>query len=265
MLEQLFSLDLSLSQWVLFIVAGIATGIINTLAGSGSLITLPIFIFMCGLPADVANGTNRVGALIQSGVGTYSFRRSGFVEWKGTVYLIIPSIAGAILGAWLASGMSARTMNGVIAGLMVVMLGVLLINPKRWLRESDASAANNRKPLNLLVFFVIGVYGGFIQAGVGILLTAALVLLARYSLSATAGIKLLIVFLFSIPSLFIFFQSGLVHLGFGLVMAVCQSVGALIGVRFATRVPKANQWIHRLLILIVIVSAMKFLGVFDYL
>ena len=258
-------MDLTPLQWVLFVVAGIFTGIINTLAGSGSLITLPIFIFMCGLPADVANGTNRVGALIQSGVGTYSFRRSGFMEWRGTAFLIIPSVLGAILGAWLASGMSAKTMNGVIAGLMVVMLGVLLVNPKRWLRETEASVSNNRKPLNLLVFFLIGMYGGFIQAGVGVLLTAALVLLARYSLSATAGIKLMIVFLFSIPSLFIFFRSGLVHLGLGLTMAVCQSIGALIGVRFATRVPKANMWIHRLLILIVIISALKFLGVLDYL
>jgi uncharacterized membrane protein YfcA len=117
----------------------------------------------------------------------------------------------------------------------------------------------------LLVFLVVGFYGGFIQAGVGIFLLAALVLAARYSLSEGNGIKLLIVFCFSVPALIIFFLHNQVYVGIGLAMAFFQAIGAVLGVRFVARVPNANIWIHRLLILIVAVSALKFFGVWDYL
>jgi len=253
-------MDLQAYQYVLIVLAGIFTGIINTLAGSGSLITLPIFVFMCGLPADVANGTNRVGAFLQSGVGFYAFSRSGGAgTLKGSLWLVLPAVAGAIPGSLIAAQMNERMMNLAIGILMVIMLGVLLVDPKRWLRESAATSSRNKKPWIILIFFLIGVYGGFIQAGIGIFLMASLVLAAHYSLSASTGVKLIIVFLLNIPTLIIFFAYNQIHFGFGLLMAVCQSVGAVLGVRFATKVPNANTWIHRLLILIVIISASKFL------
>lgn len=259
----MFTLDLSLSEWLIFGFAGIFTGIINTLAGSGSLITLPIFIFICGLPAPIANGTNRIGVLIQSAVGILAFRKTGGVNYKHTLWLIIPTIAGAIIGSLVAASFNEKLMNYSIGGLMVFMLLVLLINPKRWIRESDPDPTKNRGWQSLLVFFGIGLYGGFIQAGVGIFLLAGLVLAARYSLKDANAIKLLIVFCFSVPALIIFFLNNQVHIGFGLSMAVFQSIGAMIGVRFVSKVPNANIWIHRLLILIVLVSATKFLGLWD--
>jgi len=265
MLGEMFSLDLSLSEWLLFGFAGVFTGIINTLAGSGSLITLPIFIFICGLPAPIANGTNRIGVLIQSGVGILAFRKTGGVSFKYTLWLIIPTIAGAIAGSLIAASFNEKLMNYTIGGLMVFMFFVLLINPKKWIRESDPDPAKNRSWQSLLVFFGIGLYGGFIQAGVGLFLLAGLVLAARYSLKDANAIKLLIVFCFSIPALVIFLLNNQVHIGFGLSMAVFQSIGAMIGVRFASKVPNANIWIHRLLILIVLVSASKFLGLWDLL
>ncbi len=263
MFGEMFSLDLSLSEWLLFGFAGVFTGIINTLAGSGSLITLPIFIFICGLPAPIANGTNRIGVLIQSGVGILAFRKAGGVSYKNTAWLIIPTIAGAITGSLIAASFNEKLMNYTIGGLMVFMFFVLLINPKRWIRESDPDPSQNRSWHRLLVFFGIGVYGGFIQAGVGLFLLAGLVLAARYSLKDANAIKLMIVFCFSIPAIIIFFLNNQVHIGFGLSMAVFQSIGAMIGVRFAAKVPNANVWIHRLLVLIVLVSASKFLGLWD--
>lgn len=250
--------DLSVWQTVAFCAAGVLAGIINTLAGSGSLITLPIFIFVCGLPAPVANGTNRIGVILQSAVGLHGFRKTGTTDFSGTSWLVIPSIIGALIGSRIAVGISEQAMNYTIGGLMVFMLLVLLVNPKRWIQETQAELARNKSPLSILVFFLIGIYGGFIQAGVGIFLLAGLVLISRYSLSAGNGIKLLIVLAYGIPTLLLFFWYNQVHVVYGLLMAVFQALGAWLAVKFVARVPNANVWIHRLLILIVAVSAAKF-------
>lgn len=258
-----FHLELGPGGWLLFVVAGIFTGIINTLAGSGSLITLPIFIFFCGLPPTVANGTNRIGVLIQSLVGTWSFYRQGKLPLANLWPLLLASGLGAYAGSRIAADLDETLMNYTIGGLMVFMLAVLLVSPKRWLRETGQGGTRNRRPLTLVIFFLIGIYGGFIQAGVGIFLLAALVLMAGYSLVEANAIKLLAVLFFNLPALWVFWQNDQVHLGYGLLMAVFQSLGAWIGVRFAARVPHANVWIHRLLILIVIVSASKMLGLWE--
>lgn len=264
-MESILDIDLSIENFFLFTLAGLLTGIINTLAGSGSLITLPIFVFMCGLPADIANGTNRIGVFFQSTFGYSSFHRSGYTRLGGFEWLVIPGAVGAILGSYVAVDLDAEMMNRVIGFLMIFMLGVLMLNPKRWLKDSSESRAYNKKPLTLLIFFGIGVYAGFIQAGAGIFLMAALVLAARYSLTESAGLKLIFIFLINIPALIMFYLHGDIHFGYGLLMAVWQSLGALIGVRIVKKLPNANIWIHRLLVLIVVVSALKFFGILDWL
>jgi uncharacterized membrane protein YfcA len=249
-------LSSDIAMWILFAVAGVVAGVINTLAGSGSLVTLPIFMFVCGLPPNIANGTNRVGVIFQTVVGIRGFRESG-TDYRGSAWLVVPAVIGALLGAWLASEMSAGQMRYVIGGLMVVMLFVLLVNPKRWIQESDSSNRNNAGWLSIGIYFLIGIYGGFIQAGVGIFLLAAAVLVSRYSLKDGNAIKLLVILAFAIPTLGIFCWHNQVHFGYGIAMAVFQSIGAVLGVRFATRVPDANLWIHRLLIVILIAAATK--------
>ncbi len=251
-------MDLTALEWLLFALAGVVTGVINTLAGSGSLITLPIFIFLCGLPAPVANGTNRIGVMVQSAVGVVGMSRSGVVDFRGAARLIIPAVAGAALGSRIAVSIDEEAMNYAIGGLMVFMLVVLLVNPRRWIHEGGFDLSTRRRALALPVFFAIGIYGGFIQAGVGIFLLAGLVLLARYTLSAANGIKLVIVAAYGIPTLAIFFLQDQVHMGFGLAMAVFQSIGAWLAVRFVVKMPNADVWIHRLLIAIVAVSAVLF-------
>jgi len=264
MLESL-GIELSTLELIYFFIAGILSGVINTLVGSGSLITLPIFVFMCGLPADIANGTNRIGVFFQSAVGFYSFNRQSKVVYKGTWRLILACVLGATFGAWLASDINTQTMNYFIGGLMIAMLGILLVNPKRWIQETQATAQRNRSVVNLLIFGVIGVYAGFIQAGTGVFLIVALVLAAKYNLADTTGLKLLIILLLCIPALIIFALTGNLHFPLGILMAIAQSLGALVGVRFVVKVPHADKWMHRLLIIIIIVSAAKFLGAYDYL
>ncbi|MEM7370198.1 MAG: sulfite exporter TauE/SafE family protein [Bacteroidota bacterium] len=260
----LTAIDFSLADWIIFVVAGVFTGIINTLAGSGSLITLPIFILICGLPAPVANGTNRIGVLVQGVVGIRGFWKNGQLPLEGIGWLIVPTVIGASLGALVAVDLDEKGMNLAIGILMVFMLGVMLINPKRWIRVSQPDPSRNKHPLTLFIFLLIGFYGGFIQAGVGIFLLAGLVLIAKLDLGKANGVKLLLVFVFNLPALLIFIMENQVHFMFGTLMAIFQAIGAYLGVRFVAKVPNANIWIHRLLVVIVAISALKFLGPYDY-
>ncbi|MCI4669148.1 MAG: sulfite exporter TauE/SafE family protein [Bacteroidia bacterium] len=263
-MDHLFEINLSWFQFFVFAVAGIGTGIINTLAGSGSLITLPIFMFMCGLPAPVANGTNRIGVMMQSLVGGVSFYRQGHLVTKNLGWLVVPMLIGAITGASVAVDLNEEKMNMAIGILMAFMLVVLLVQPKRWIQASiEEGGSRNSKWYNIIIFLGIGFYGGFIQAGVGIFLLAALVLAAKYDLIQATAIKMIAVIVFSVPALIIFFSHGQVAIAYGLLMALFQSIGAVIGVRFVSKIPNANILIHRLLILIVFVSALKMFGILD--
>jgi uncharacterized membrane protein YfcA len=244
--------------YLLAIAAGVVAGIINTLAGSGSLVTLPMLAVL-GLPADLANGTNRVGVLLQNVVGIATYRRSESVSITEQRWLIWPTVAGALVGATIAVFLDKSSMQLAIGIVMVVMLFVILMNPKQWLRETSEAVPHRPGWIKLLVFFAIGIYGGFIQAGVGILLLSAMVLGAGFTMNQANLIKLVIVLIFTLFVLPVFVFCEKVNWPIGVLMAIGQGIGAWLAARYATRVPNANVWIRRLLIVLVSVGIVKFL------
>ena len=246
----------------LLIAAGFACGVINILAGSGSLISLPILIFM-GLPVNVANGTNRVAILLQNVVGVGRFHKSGVLDWKNGIRLAIPAILGGIAGAQIAVNLDERAMEIAIGGLMIVMLAAMLIRPKRWLEGHGGGAIKSTGVTSFIVFFGIGIYGGFIQAGVGIFLLAGLVLSAGYNLKSANPIKILIVLCFTIFALIVFIINHQVNWGAGLVLALGNMSGAWLGTRLAVK--RGAGFIRYILIIILIITAAKMFGLFDYL
>ncbi len=243
----------------LAIAGGILAGIINTLAGSGSLVTLPILVLL-GLPANVANGTNRVGVVIQCLVGVATFKRHGALELEHSGWYIAPTVAGAIVGALIAVDLSAQIMNIVIGVVMVVMLVLTLLNPKKWLREVSEPRQGRPPWWLLLAFFGAGAYGGFLQAGVGVMLLVALVLGARYTVVAANGVKLVIALLFTSVALALFAFNDLVEWRYGLLMGVGQSIGAWIGARYLSGHESASIWVRRLLLVIIAIGIGRFLG-----
>ena len=253
-----FQIDLNIWQFLVFVVVGILTGIINTLAGSGSLITLPVFIFMCDLSPSIANASNRIGVIMQSLVATGKYAQTKPEIFKGSLWLIIPSVLGAVVGSKIAVDIDEKTMNYTIGGLMVFMLIILLFKPERWLIADKISTGQNKKISTFITFFIIGIYGGFLQAGVGFFLLAGLVLISKYSLTQSNGLKLALVLAFTIPALALFMYYGKVHYGYGLLMGIFQAFGAWIGVKYIEKIPNANLWIYRLLVVIVAASAIKF-------
>jgi len=243
--------------YLLAIVAGAAAGFINTLAGSGSLITLPMLIFL-GLPANVANGTNRVGVLLQTVVATAGFQRRGVVDWPAGLILAIPATLGSIVGARIAVDIDEATFRIVIGVVMLIMLGVIILRPQRWLEGSPDVLLRRPGFLQVVIFFLIGVYGGFIQAGVGIFLLAGLVLGAGYDLVRANAIKSLIVLVFTVAALGVFLVNDQVNWGLGLLVAIGQMAGGWIGANFA--VDKGAVWVRRILIVVVAVAAVRLLG-----
>lgn len=249
--------SLTATDWLIFAVVGLLTGIVNTLAGSGSLVTLPLLIFLCGLPPTLANGTNRIGAFLQSFAAAVAMWREKKSVFNASQWVVIPAILGAIFGASLAVRASEQAMLAAIAVLMFVMFLVLLVNPTRWLKDSVQDPQRMRSPLSIAVFTAIGFYGGFIQAGVGIFLLAGLVLAARYSLKDANAIKLTVTAALSVPSLMIFAWQNQIHYQFGLILALFQTAGAFVAVWLVRRVPNIAVWIYRLLLVTVALSGIE--------
>jgi uncharacterized membrane protein YfcA len=241
------------TDWLLAAVPvmGFVAGFMNTLAGNGSLITLPLLILL-GLPANVANGTNRVGVLLQNVVAVGTFAKRGALDMQGSAALIAPTIVGAVLGAELAVDLDEALLRRVIGILMLVMLAVMVFNPERWIAE-HATRRAPRLLVEVPIFFAIGVYGGFLQAGVGIFLLAGLVLGAGFNLVGANAMKNLIVLVFTAAALVVFVVNDQVYWTYGLLLAAGQSLGAWVAARLA--VERGAKFVRIAVIVIILVSA----------
>jgi uncharacterized membrane protein YfcA len=251
-------------EWYLVpaaIAAGFLAGFINTLAGSGSLVTLPMLIFL-GLPATVANGTNRVAVVLQNLVAIDSFRRKGVLDFRGALYLGAPAVLGSVIGAQIAVNLDEMAMRRAIGVLMVAMLFVIILRPQRWLTGVLERLEGRPKIWQLLLLFLIGIYGGFIQAGVGIFLLAGLVLGVGYDLVRANAVKVGVIFLFTLAALVVFVRNDQVDWLIGFIVAIGNMLGAYFAARLA--VERGAVLVHRLLIIIVVVSAINLLGVFNW-
>lgn len=252
-------------DWYLYpavIAVGIIAGFINTMAGSGSLLTLPLLMFL-GLPANIANGTNRVAIFLQNIVAVGSFKKQKVFEYSEGIWLVIPATAGSLVGALMAVNFSEQILRTFIGGLLVFMFFIILIKPDRWIREHAGKIDGSPKFWRIIIFFFIGVYGGFIQAGVGFFLLAGLVLGVGADLVKANALKVFIILVYTGIALVIFFINGQVDLKTGLILAVGNMLGAWIGTR--TAVSWGPRFVRIILLLAIFISALKVLGLIDIL
>ncbi len=257
-------MELGPEVYALVVGAGWLAGLINTLAGSGSLVALAALIAI-GLPAPVANGTNRIGVLIQSGVGLMTMSAHGTERPEGTKWIVAAAAVGALFGAWLATGIDAEALEWIIIGVLWAMLFLVIFRPGDWLREKSEEGSGRPTPSKLVIFVLVGAWGGFLQAGVGILLLAALVLSAGKDVVAATAIKLIVVLVYTVGALVIFVVYDQVHWELGLVMGIGQALGGWMGARFAATSPRAPIWIRRLLIAVILLAALELMGAFPWL
>lgn len=239
-------------------VVGVVAGFINTLAGSGSLLTLPMLILL-GLPANVANGTNRVGVLMQNVVAVTTFRNLGALELGGAWKLIVPSVLGGILGAQLAVDLDEALLRRTIGVLMLVLLALMLFKPERWI-AAHATRRQQHWWIEVPLYFAIGVYGGFIQVSVGLFLIASLVLGSGYNVVGANALKNLIVLVFTAAALVVFIVHDQVQWTLGLLLGAGQSLGAWVAAH--TAVKRGAEFVRWVVIGIVVLSAVAlFAGV----
>lgn len=220
---------------------GVVTGFINTVAGGGSLITLPVLILF-GLPADVANATNRVAILGQSIWGTILFDRKKALDRQAALWISIPTVISAVAGSYLATRISVQVLEPVLL-IATLLMGIsMLAQPRLWKNsEQDTPPTSLRKqPWAIGGLLLAGFYGGFLQAGVGFWLLAIFLGLLRYDLLRANAIKLLVVIPLSLVSIAIFWQAQLIAWLPGSFLALGAILGAWIASHVSLR-PQAQK------------------------
>ncbi|GLS25806.1 sulfite exporter TauE/SafE family protein [Marinibactrum halimedae] len=237
-------MDLSLWMVVLLVGTGIVAGVINTLAGGGTNLTLPALMVM-GLPADVANATNRVGVLMQCISGVSGFWRKGKLPVESAPPILVPTLIGGAFGAALASYLPEQWLKPTLLGSMIAMSLLIVLRPGTVVVEPGTEPRNlneSRKAWWTLV--LAGFYGGFVQAGVGFILLAAIAGGLRYDLVRANALKMLCAGVFTLLALGIFIARDQVAWVPGIVLAVGAVIGAQLGVKVAISIsPKAMKWI----------------------
>ena len=238
---------------------GFVAGFINTSAGGGSMLTLPLLMFL-GLPANVANGTNRIAILLQNVIGVNTFRQKKVLNLSTDYRLAIPAIAGAVVGSLIAVKVDEAILHKIIAGLMVVMLLLVVLKPEAWVREKAGAVHPKPTVLQYIIFFFIGIYGGFIQMGVGFFLLAGLVLGCGYDVVKANAIKLLIVLIYTVFSLAIFIYNKQVDILAGLILAAGNMLGAWVGANFLVK--KGAKYVRYILIAALVIVILNLFEVF---
>lgn len=241
-----------LTKIFVILAAGISAGFINTMAGGGSLITLPLLIFL-GLPAAVANGTNRAALLVENITAVINFRDKGYFDYKFGLILALPAVIGSLIGAQIAVSISEQLFNQILAFIMFIMLILILWNPAKNLKIREKNLSKERKIIAGFVFFLIGIYGGFMQAGVGIIIIAALSLLTGFSLVKINSIKVFVVAIYIFSSLSIFVFNGKVDGEIALLLALGNGSGSFLASTLA--VEKGEKLIKVVLTIAVIFMA----------
>lgn len=250
-------MDYSLGYFAILIVTGFFAGIINTLAGGGSNLTLPA-LMLTGMPADVANATNRIGVLMQCVVGVKGFHKHGKLDSQDMLPVLIPSLVGGLIGSLAVIVIPVGLLKPLLLGTMISMALIILIFPSVVAPpEGTHTYKVKERPLAWLGLFFAGLYGGFVQAGVGFILIVILAGTLRYDLVHSNALKVLCSLAFTFLALVIFIADDLILWIPGLVLACGTMLGAQVAVNFALNISqKVLKWFLFLMTLVASAAAM---------
>ena len=234
--------ELSYQSLAILAAAGVLATFVNVIAGGGGMIVLPALMAL-GLPADVANGTYRLGVVTQSIAGTAALRKEGKLDTSAIVPILIPTVLGASLGALLATRVPREVLKPIMLATMIVMAALIAFRKRTLIPSEGDPLSPSEAPRSYLGLFLAGVYGGFIQAGVGFLLLGVIVGTLRHDLISGNALKLVVTLAFGTVSLGIFIWAGLVSWAPALVLAASSILGARLGVRLMLRAPATGlRW-----------------------
>lgn len=252
--------NIGLEFWHIFIIivfAGFLQGFINTMAGAGTVVTYTLF-YALGMPAHVVNGTVRIGVVAQTLISSFKFYRSNKLDLKKGLVLAIPIVIGSVMGTGVATNINKSTFELIVAILLSVLLLTMWINPKRWIEGRSIEYQRKNSVTQLLLFMVIGFYGGFIHIGVGIFLLTALVLNAGYDVVKANAIKVFLVMCYIPISLGIFMLSGQVDYVSGIIAAIGNIGGGYLGANLAIK--KGAKFVRTMVMIIIVLFVLHLFG-----
>lgn len=239
---------------ILLIGVGALAGCINTIAGGGSLMTLPLLIFM-GIPSSEANATNRLGIFLQNIFAVRGFKSKGVAVFPFAYWVAISASLGSLIGSMIAVDISDGLFNRILA---LIMIGVVLLTVLKPGLNAEKQVENfSRKSTvkSIVLFFFIGIYGGFIQAGVGFLIIATLSLVHSISMAKVNSIKVFAALSYTTIAIVVFIYHDMIYWEYGLVLAIGTSAGGWFASRWSVTLP--DKYIRVFLLVVVSVSAVK--------
>lgn len=244
-------------ELILLLITGIATGFLNVMAGGGSMLSVPVMIFL-GLPSTVANATNRIAILPQNISAVIAFYRKGFSNFRLSLSLAACTIPGTIVGAYIASRIPNDQFNGILAIIMLMVLIVMSL-PEAKTIESQSSPSRKRTIIGHALMVLIGFWGGFIHIGVGFLLMPVLNRVMQLDLITTNSHKVFIVLCYTTFALIVFASQLELVWVYGIALAVGTTLGGWIAANFQiTKGVKTIKWTLNLVILIFIIKLLFF-------
>lgn len=237
---------------LLCVLGGFAAGVINTLAGSGSLITLSLLSFL-NIPTNVANGTNRIGLFFQGATGTAKFFQLKSLSLKGKWKIIFITLLGTCFGIYTASVLSVKTFEFIIGCIFLGLFFVVLFRPEKKIKSN-----NNITFFMPVIFGLIGFYAGFIQAGAGVFMLAVMHAVWKEPFTALNPLKVFLIFCINILALVGYAFVGLVNWELGCYLAIGQILGSFLGVRLNSYKKGVEPVIRFLLLMLIAISVFKF-------
>lgn len=248
-----FAADVEAWQVALLAATGVAAGILNVMAGGGSLLSVPMMLFL-GLPGPSANGTNRISIIAQNLVAIRTFFRRGFSDFRLSLTLAAAAIPGSVLGALIGVRLDGVWFDRVLA---VIMIGVLVLMqlPSGKREGQSLELTRPRLVAGHALMFGAGAWGGFIQIGVGFILMPILNRVMGLDLVRTNMHKVFIAGAYNIVAIAIFASAVSIHWAFGLALAAGNALGGYLGARFS--VAGGEVWIRRVFTLVLLAFIAK--------
>jgi uncharacterized membrane protein YfcA len=243
------------STALLLLVAGLAAGFLNTVASSGTAVTLPVMIAL-GLHPMIANATNRVPVLLGCAVAVWKFHQAGQMPWKPALRLSVPLLAGALVGLIVAENLSdLRTIRVTVFALGIAAL-VVVLNPSKWLSADIAEPDRAPGPLIIVAVFAVGAWAGLIVLDSATYMLAVLVLMAHFPLREANAIKVFSLGLVALLGVVLFTVKGQIDW----LWAIPLAVGAMAGSRVGAQVslgPNASKWVYSMLLVVLVGEAVR--------
>ena len=241
-------------EYPFLIVVGFFVSIINTMAGGASIITLPILIFL-GLPSNVANGTNRIALMMTAFSANMGFKSKGISTYPFSAYTGLFALFGSVIGAHIAVDINDEIFNKILSFIMILVIVIIIFKPRIVNANLAVRLTGKHLKLSCLVFFFVGLYGGFINAGIGFVIMLFLHFYNRLNLIRVNATKVVIVLVYTIGAFLTFLFNDLVNIPYG----ICLGIGTLIGGWNASRfsVDKGEGVVKIFLVISAIIIAIK--------